>query len=197
MKLVSFGDNLVKDSNAPKILAYMLGYDFVDCSEIETSNQKIYRDVINYICENGTTNIFILIGWTDGKRFEVHYDEEKFIFSPDQKEYAIDNLRVLDKHQHIIFNDILIGQHRASEAFTLQNTLENLDINYYMYNTQDSIYFSEKTLFYLKGLSGRHYHNPLNQSSSMKYFLLKEDVDNPDEYWANFLYNKINIKDKK
>ena len=197
MKLISFGDDIVKNSSSPKILADMLGYDFVDCSEPETSNQKIYRDVIKYICDNSTTNIFILIGWTDGKRFEVHYDEEQFIFNPDKKEYPIDNFRILDKHQHIIFNDILIAQHRASEAFTLQNTLANLKINYYMYNTQDSIYFNEKTLFYLKGLSGRHYHNPLNKSSSMQHFLLKEDANNPDEYWANFLFNKIRIEDKK
>lgn len=198
MKLVSFGDSIVKNSGSPKILADMLGYDFKDLSELETSNQKIYRDVINYVCENGTTNYFLLIGWTAGERFEVCYNDKKFIFAKDKTDYPIESAKILTKHQHVIFNEILVGQHRASEAFTLQKMLFNLQINFYMYNTQDSIYFNEKTLHYLKGLNGRYYHNPLNRSSSMKYFLLDEKKEtNNETRWAEFLYNKINMESSK
>lgn len=195
MKLISFGDDLVKNSSSPKILADMLGYDFEDLSELETSNQKIFRDVVNYVCENGTGNYFILIGWTAGERFEVCYDDKKFIFSKDKTEYPIYSAKILTKHQHVIFNEILVGQHRASEAFTLQQMLFNLKVNFYMYNTQDTIFFNEKTLHYLKALNGRYYHNPLNRSSSMKYFRLTEQQEKYNQKeWAEFLFNKISME---
>ena len=48
MKLVSFGDELIAGDKAPKILADMLGFEFVDRAKKETSNQTIFRDVIDY-----------------------------------------------------------------------------------------------------------------------------------------------------
>ena len=68
-------------------------------------------------------------------------------------------------------------------------------IKYYMYNTQDKIYFHQKTMRNLKALNSRQYHNPINLQSSMLYFLKKEgyDISNEDgqRRWSDFLYDKI------
>ena len=192
LKLVSFGDELVKDG-APKYLAQSLGYDFYDLAQDDVSNQQIYRAVLNYILEN--KNDFVLIGWTSSKRFEIDWKSTRFTYRPDRQDYIDNGINGLHRYDDILFDDLLLGQHWASEVYTLQQTLEFHNIKYYMYNTQDKIYFHQKTMRNLKALNSRQYHNPINLQSSMLYFLKKEgyDISNEDgqRRWSDFLYDKI------
>jgi hypothetical protein len=190
LKLVSFGDELVKDGS-PKLLAEMLEYDFLDLAKNDTSNQQIFRDVIKYLCELETKDCFILIGWTNGKRLEINWKDQNFTYRPDVNDYPDNEINALHFSDDIMFDDILIGQHRASEAYVLQEVLLSEKINYYMYNTQDCIVFNEKTYSYLRALKGRYYHNPLNKDSSMKYFLEKQNPIDHRSAWAEFLRDKI------
>jgi len=196
LKLVSFGDELVKGKASPYFLAQMLKFDFVDMSSDDTCNQQIFRDVIKFLCEE-PRDVFILIGWTSGNRLEINWNNKKFTYRPDVHDYYDNGINVLHDSDNILFNDILVGQHRASEAYVLQEILTSKDIPYYMYNTQDCIHFNEKTYLYLRSLNGKNYHNPLNKESSMKYFTQREESKNPDLDWANFLYDKISYKDGK
>lgn len=192
LKLVSFGDELVQNG-APKYLAQSLGYDFCDLAQDDISNQQIYRSVLNYILEN--KNDFVLIGWTSSKRFEMDWKSKKFTYRPDRQDYIDNGINGLHRYDDILFDDLLLGQHWASEVYTLQQTLEFHNIKYYMYNTQDKIYFHQKTMRNLKALNSRQYHNPINLQSSMLYFLKKEgyDISNEDgqRRWSDFLYDKI------
>ena len=68
---------------------------------LSVATAVVYRDVINYVCENGTTNYFLLIGWTAGERFEVCYNDKKFIFAKDKTDYPIESAKILTKHQKL------------------------------------------------------------------------------------------------
>lgn len=192
MKLVSFGDGLIAGDKAPKILADMLGFEFIDRAKEETSNQTIFRDVIDYITNNND-ECFILIGWTLGNQREIRWNEKTFIYNENKIDYEDNLVNRLHKYDDVLFDRLLVAQHRASEAYTLQNVLKNKKIKYYMYNTQDCIFFHEKTLKYLKALNGRTYHNPLNKESSMKFFVEKQNDSDHHRVWAEFLHSKIEV----
>ena len=194
MKLVSFGDELVIGESAPSLLAKELGYEFVDLANDDTSNQKIFTDVIRYITSNKVTDTFILIGWTENNRLDLTWRDTKFTYRPDKRNYIDNGINGLHGSDSVIFNPILVSQQRSSEAFTLQETLLNLGIKYYMYNTQDCIQFNSKSLGNLKNLKGQFYHNPLNKDSSMKWYLNKHGYSLDAvgfKMWAEFLYSKI------
>ena len=88
LKLVSFGDELVKGEAAPYFLAETLGYEFCDLAEDDICNQQIFRSVLNYIID--AKDIFVLIGWTHSKRMEMDWKGKKFTYRPDEKDY-VDN----------------------------------------------------------------------------------------------------------
>lgn len=169
LKLVSFGDEYTKD--VANNLANSLSFDFFDLSKQDTCNQQIFRDVIDFTSDN-LKNTFILIGWTHSKRLEIHW-KEKFTYRPDVNEYIDNGLNSLHRFDDILFNDILLTQHWASEAYTLQQVLAFKNVKYYMYNTQDCMYYHKKTKPYIDALCKVHYHNPINLHSSINY--QKED----------------------
>lgn len=193
LKLVSFGDELVKGEAAPYFLAETLGYEFCDLAEDDICNQQIFRSVLNYIID--AKDIFVLIGWTHSKRMEMDWKGKKFTYRPDEKDYVDNGLNGLHRYDHVLFDDLLIGQHWASEVYTLQQSLEFHKIKYYMYNTQDKIYFHQKTMRNLKALNNRQYHNPINLQSSMLHFLKKEGYEHINQEahkrWSDFLHDKI------
>jgi len=169
LKLVSFGDEYTKD--VANNLANSLGFEFCDLSKHDTCNQQIFRDVIDFSADD-LKNVFILIGWTHSKRLEIHW-KETFTYRPDVNEYIDNGINSLHRFDDILFNDILLTQHWASEAYTLQQVLTSKNTKYYMYNTQDCMYYNEKTKHYIDSLCRVHYHNPVNLQSSIKY--QKED----------------------
>ena len=193
MKLVSFGDELVKGDAAPKYLAQTLGYDFCDLAQDDICNQQIFRAVLNYIVSN--KNDFVLIGWTHSKRIEIDWKSKKFTYRPDRKDFIDNGINGLHRYDDILFDDLLLGQHWASEVYTLQQALEYNNVKYYMYNTQDKIYFHQKTMRNLKALNNRQYHNPINLQSSMMHFLKKEGYNELNQVahkrWSDFLHDKI------
>jgi len=194
LNLISFGDELVKGDAAPKYLAESLGYNFCDVAEIDTCNNQIFRKVIEYSLEDNINNFF-LIGWTNTKRREVWWKDKIFTYRPELREYNDNGINSLHNFDDVIFNDLLLSQHWATEAFLVQQVLKKANIKYYMYNTQDCILFNDKTLGVLKAINARKYHNPLNKDSSMKYFLEKEKYSTLDESahirWSEFLEQKI------
>jgi len=193
LKLVSFGDELVKGNAAPKYLADILGYEFCDLAQDDICNQQIFRAVLNYIIDN--QDDFILIGWTHSKRIEIDWKSRQFTYRPNKNDYIDNGINGLHRYDDLLFDDLLLGQHWASEVYTLQQVLEFHKIKYYMYNTQDKIYFHSKTMRNLKALNGRQYHNPINLQSSMLHFLNKEGFkelnDAAHKRWSEFLYDKI------
>jgi len=178
LKLVSFGDDIVAQGSVEK-LAKLLGFDFEDKSSFDICNQQIFRQVIEYT--DNSEDVFLLIGWTHKQKLEINWKNETYTYKPDTVEYLDNGLNTLHRYDDIFFDDILLTQHWASNALTLQQTLSNLNINYYMYNTQDCMYYHSKTKNYIDSLCKRHYHNPVNLRSSMKYM----------KNWNNFLLGKI------
>ena len=206
LKLVSFGDEVVINkpnlragncNAAPYFLAEKLNYNFVDCAKVDTCNRQIFKDVIEYSLD--ANNDFLLIGWTHKQRLEINWKEKSYTYRPNVNEYIDNGINSLHRFDDILFNDILLTQHWASEVFTLQQILEHKKIKYYMYNTQDSMCYNKKTKYYIDALSKTHYHNTINIDSSMKYFLQKQkfDVLNRQAHilWSNFLFDKINAGD--
>lgn len=194
MKLISFGDELVKGNKAPKLLSEMLDYEFVDYAKNDTSNQSLFRDVIHFVTSANTKKMFILIGWTENNRLDLSWRDDRFTYRPYKRDYNDNGINALHGSDSVIFNDILVSQQRSAEAYALQETLLNLNINYYMYNTQDCINFNYKSIGNLKNIKGQFYHNPLNKDSSMKYYLEKHGFSLDDKghiCWAEFLYSKI------
>lgn len=166
LKLVNFGDEYT--NNVANDLANSLGFQFCDLSKHDTCNQQIFRDVVSFLVKD-YDDVFILIGWTHSKRFEINWKNTNFTFRVDKNEYVDNGINSLHRFKDILFNDILLTQHWASEAFALQQILNLKNISYYMYNTQDCMYYHKKTKQYIDSLCKVHYHNPINVKSSIVY----------------------------
>lgn len=194
LKLVSFGDELIAGKNsAAYFLAEKLGLDFENCAQSDICNNQIFRQVIEFVVKNN--NCFVLIGWTKHNRLEINWKNQTFTYRQDKNEYIDNGLNSLHRFDDILFNKLLKTQHWASEAFTLQQVLKYHNIQYYMYNTQDCMFYNDTISGTIEQLDVTKYHNPTNLQSSMLYFLEKEGYNeltcDAHKSYSEFLYGKI------
>ena len=191
LKLVSFGDELtITKNNHIDLLAKQLGMSVVNKGLEDTSNERIFNDVVKFICENNTSEYFFLIGWTSQARQDIFWKDEYFTYRPDKRVYNDNTINGMHRGDEILFNPILNSGQWAAMALSLQQTFEFHDCKYFMYNTQDCIHISDYNEKNIKSLKTTNYHNPLNKSSSMKYYLEQQSLQS--HTWADFLYRKIN-----
>ena len=191
LKLVSFGDELtITKNNHVDLLAKQLGMSVVNNGLEDTSNQRIFSDVVKFICENNTSEYFFLVGWTSQQRQDIFWKDEYFTYRPDKRVYNDNSINGMHRGDEVLFNPILTSGQWSTMALSLQETFEFHDCNYFMYNTQDCIQISDHNAKNIKSLKTTNYHNPLNKSSSMKYYLEQQSLQS--HTWADFLYRKIN-----
>lgn len=191
LKLVSFGDELtITKNNHVDLLAKQLGMSVVNNGLEDTSNQRIFSDVVKFICENNTSEYFFLVGWTSQQRQDIYWKDEYFTYRPDKRVYNDNSINGMHRGDEVLFNPILTSGQWSTMALSLQETFEFHDCKYFMYNTQDCIQISDHNAKNIKSLKTTNYHNPLNKSSSMKYYLEQQSLQS--HTWADFLYRKIN-----
>jgi len=191
LKLVSFGDELtITKNNHIDLLAKQLGMSVVNKGLEDTSNERIFNDVVKFICENNTSEYFFLVGWTSQQRQDIFWKDEYFTYRPNKRVYNDNSINGMHRGDEILFNPILNSGQWAAMALSLQQTFEFHDCKYFMYNTQDCIQISDYNEKNIKSLKTTNYHNPLNKSSSMKYYLEQQSLQS--HTWADFLYRKIN-----
>ena len=191
LKLVSFGDELtITKNNHVDFLAKQLDMTLVNKGLEDTSNERIFSDVVKFICENNTNEYFFLIGWTSQQRQDICWKDEYFTYRPDKRVYNDNTINGMHRGDEILFNSILTSGQWATMALSLQEMFEFHDCKYFMYNTQDCISVSDYTTKNIKSLKTTTYHNPLNKNSSMKYYLEQDSLQ--PQHWADFLYRKIN-----
>lgn len=191
LKLVSFGDELtITKNNHVDLLAKQLGMSVVNNGLEDTSNQRIFSDVVKFICENNTSEYFFLVGWTSQQRQDIFWKDEYFTYRPDKRVYNDNSINGMHRGDEVLFNPILTSGQWSTMALSLQETFEFHDCKYFMYNTQDCIHISDYNEKNIKSLKTTNYHNPLNKSSSMKYYLEQQSLQS--HTWADFLYRKIN-----
>jgi len=171
-------------------VAKQLGMSVVNKGLEDTSNERIFNDVVKFICENNTSEYFFLVGWTSQQRQDIFWKDEYFTYRPDKRVYNDNSINGMHRGDEILFNPILNSGQWAAMALSLQQTFEFHDCKYFMYNTQDCIHISDYNEKNIKSLKTTNYHNPLNKSSSMKYYLEQQSLQS--HTWADFLYRKIN-----
>lgn len=195
LKLVSFGDEYCTTDTAADLLSQQLGFKFVNHANRLSTNHKIFRDVVKYTVEKNTEDAILLIGWTTPFRRDGEHGGKYFVYSPDCNDYPSKQYKKLHKYDHYLFDEILIHNTWAGLVYGLQEYLQNLDIKYYMYNTQVSLQFNPYTHRILRNLDGKMYNDPINQNSTMIKYLELNGYKNIDAQaqntWANFLLQKF------
>jgi hypothetical protein len=204
LKLINFGDEFCISDSAPKTIAKILEYEYVDMSSALMTNEKLFRDVVTYTVENDVDDCIFLIGWTTPYRRDNEFAGEYFVYSPESKNYPSNRFNTLHKYDHYLFDKVLINNTWVGLVYGLQQYLESLNIKYYMYNTQEKIEFNEHTGTILRNLNNKQYHNPLNLESTMLHYLKKQghkDIDcHAHKEWAQFILQKfraIGLIDRK
>ena len=201
MRLVCFGDEHVAGENkVGEFLSYRLKMPYDNLAKHDTSNQKIFTSVMSYITENINDDMFVLIGWTEANRFDVETDNQYFTYRPNKTDYPVKRVNLMKSSNEYIFNEKVVHGEWVSCACSLQATLEQLNINYYMYNTQDYIRYNEDTARSARYLDMTRYHNPINLDSSFyNWGKLRDYKDQGDtleqsahKHWATFIHSKIN-----
>lgn len=196
MKLVSFGDEYTLGP-VPycELLADKIGIDCVNVGDLDVSNDRIYKKVIKYTCENPGNHNILMIGWTDPFRFDIEFDDKLFTLRKDRDEYDVTLVKKILKFREVLFNETLCMENWATLAFSLQEYLKSINQKYYMFNTQSKISYSEHTNKTIRNLDARFYHNPINLESSMIHFLKKQgykiDTIEANKAWARFLFAKM------
>ena len=108
LKLVSFGDELtITKNNHVDLLAKQLGMSVVNNGLEDTSNQRIFSDVVKFICENNTSEYFFLVGWTSQQRQDIFWKDEYFTYRPDKRVYNDNSINGMHRGDEVLFNPIL------------------------------------------------------------------------------------------
>lgn len=194
MKLVSFGDEHTVGLNSTvDILANRLKVELDNKGRLDTSNERIFNDVIKYVTLQNQCDI-LLIGWTSPFRFDIDYDNKIYTIRKGE-EYSTRVASKLKPFEHVIFDEILVMDNWATLCFSLQEFLKANNINYYMYNTQEKITYNTQTDKNIRNLDPKRYHNPINKESSQIHFVQKHGHElgshNGNSAWARFLHAKM------
>jgi hypothetical protein len=196
LRLVSFGDELTlnKDCHVDE-LARNLNMDSLNLGNNDTSNELIFTDVTKFVCQNDMEDFFVLIGWTSPYRRDLFWKDTVFTYRPDVREYIDNGVNVMHKCDVALFDDHLISQQWVTYALSLQLMLKAQGIKYYMYNTQSAMLYNQSNMKKIQKIDPTHYHNPLNQKSSMAYYLKEKNLAVASiegaKKWAEFLMAKI------
>lgn len=194
LKLVSFGDEYtVGLNNAIELLGNRLKVDIVNKGKLDTSNERIFNDVIKYVTLHNDCDI-LLIGWTSPYRFDIDYDNKIYTIRKEE-EYPTRVSAKLKPFEHVIFNEILVMDAWATLCYSLQEFLKAHNVNYYMYNTQEKISYNTQTDKNIRNLDPKRYHNPINKESSQIHFIQKHGHElnsvSGASAWARFLHAKM------
>lgn len=196
MRLVSFGDELTikEDCHVPE-LAKSLNMDCLNLGKEDTSNEMIFTDITKFVCQNDMEDFFVLIGWTSPYRRDLYWKDTLFTYRPDRRDYVDNGVNAMHKFDVALFDEHLISQHWITYTLSIQKMLQSHNIKYYMYNTQNAFIYHQDVSKKIQAIDLTRYHNPLNQNSSMAYYLKEKNlpVDSPEsaKTWADFLMAKI------
>lgn len=196
MRLISFGDEYTLGPvPACELLAEKIGIQCVNYGDLDTSNDRIYKKVVKYICENPSNDNIILIGWTNPYRFDIEFDNKLFTLREDKDDYEVAMVKKILKFRPVLFNETLCMENWATLAFSLQEYMKSVGQKYYMYNTHCKIAYSEHTNKTIRNLDAKFYHNPINLESSKIHFLKKQGYEistlEANKAWARFLFAKM------
>ncbi len=205
MDIVAFGETkLVGEKRASYFLSKKLDYNYVDCTSNDTGPQGIFRNTTKYITSN--TNPFLaIIGWSNPYSLELRkfynrtevtgfIDENYFSYNAKYKKLPTDFSR-LKRFDNILFDHHLCNNRWTTIAFSLQQTLENLNIPYMMYNIDHSIEWNGYTMRILREINRRRYIGVENPKANVVKYLkkrgLKFDTNEGQKHLANLISEKL------
>lgn len=119
------------------------------------SNQRILRETLNFIVnypEHERENLLIVIGWTCADRNEIYFKLNnnwerfnpviKFSDSLDSHKINLIDSKILEKYDnfHYDYNELIFDEYERldtylKQIYQLSNTLENLNIKYYFFES--------------------------------------------------------------
>jgi len=204
------GENTVSEYNRQNCfaaqLAKKLHFNYVNVSINGASNQFIHRKVIEYITTymENPEDVFFLIGWTSSPRMELRYSEDTDYEYDNLADFAdkkyfpytsgthntsiLDNrIKKLNNSIDILFDYDLKENERATLAYSTQQILKSLDINYFMINSCDAIQRTSYTDAIIDRLDITNYYKPDNEEYAYfpycRYVLQHEIFA---QYWHHF-----------
>jgi len=197
LKLAVFGDEFCHgEGTFGGFIADKLNIECADWTLPDTSNQRIFQDVINYVCTHHPqeNNHILLIGWTDPAKVDVYLDSRYYTFQKDRKSYPhlmVNKLHIADRY---FFDSNLVMNDWATMIVSLQGMLNFMGVKYYMFNTSTSILNNDLTQKKCAAIDTKYYWNPMSAKHTFKRFCDDRkitDVPMKQKTWGKQLMIKI------
>lgn len=186
----------VGNNTVPEIIAGKLDYHYINLASADISNNQIHKRIVDFTIENKNfDNYLLFIGWTNPNKLDAQYNNQYYTYQPTKRDYPDLLMNKLHKFDHYLFDRIVISQRFASTVYGVQNLLDNLNIKYYMINTEVPLIYNTYTEKTIRNLNHKYLYDMINAASTMTGWLEQSNHDEFNEEarneYASFLLRKM------